>query len=150
MKKPSGIFCYCPATTKKFQDWLQKKYGDVDALNQAWGHFYGSFDEILPPRWMHSYSDYTDFRLFTMDNVVEEIAYRTKIIKDCDTKPVIAHAWGGGAVTCSQLGGMAFDDWKNASVFRRPQWKKLPSIAMRGATTLIRNTLLTTTLPEVG
>ena len=126
MKKPSGIFCYCPATTKKFQDWLQKKYGDVDALNQAWGHFYRSFDEILPPRWMHSYSDYTDFRMFTMDNVVEEIAYRTRIIKDCDVKPVIAHAWGGGAVTCSQLGGMAFDDWKNAQVFDKWGFSAFP------------------------
>ena len=128
-KRPSGIFCYCPASTKKFQQWLQKKYGTVETLNEAWGHFYHDFDEIMPPRWMHSYSDYTDFRLFTMDNVVEEIAYRTKIIKDCDVKPVIAHAWGGGAVTCSQLGGMAFDDWKNAEVFDKWGFSAFPQKA---------------------
>lgn len=128
-KRPSGIFCYCPASTKKFRNWLQKKYGDVNALNEAWGHFYGSFDEILPPRWMHSYSDYTDFRLFTMDNVVEEIDFRTRVIKACDKKPVIAHAWGGGAVTCSQLGGMAFDDWKNAKVFDKWGFSAFPQKA---------------------
>jgi len=128
-KKPSGIFCYCPASTKKFQNWLQKKYGDVETLNNAWGHFYRSFDEILPPRWMHSYSDYTDFRLFNMDNVVEEISFRTQVIKDCDNKPVIAHAWGGGAVTCSQLGGMAFDDWKNAKVFDKWGFSAFPQKA---------------------
>ncbi len=125
-RKPSGIFCYCPACIKKFQVWLEKKYGDIQTLNKAWGHFYGSFDEILPPRWMHSYSDYTDFRLFTVENVVEEIAYRTSVIKSCDDKPVIAHAWGGGSITCAGLGGMAFDDWKNAKVFDKWGFSAFP------------------------
>ncbi len=128
-KHPSGMFCYCPASTKKFQNWLQKKYGTVETLNNAWGHFYHDFDEILPPRWMNSYSDYTDFRLFTMDNVVDEIAFRTRVIKECDNKDVIAHAWGGGAITCAQLGGMAFDDWKNAAVFDKWGFSAFPQRA---------------------
>ena len=128
-KRPSGIFCYCDASTKKFRTWLEKKYGNIQTLNDAWGHFYGNFDEILPPRWMNSYCDYTDFRLFTMENVVEEIDFRTKVIKACDNKPVIAHAWGGGAITCSQLGGMAFDDWKNAAVFDKWGFSAFPQKA---------------------
>lgn len=115
-KHPYDIFCYCPATRKKFQQWLRNKYHSIDALNNAWGYFYNDFDEVRPPRWLTSYADYADFRIFTMDNVAEEVKYRTDIIRSCDTKPVIAHAWGGGSVTCVQLGGMAFDDWKNAEM----------------------------------
>lgn len=128
-KKPNGIFCYCPASRAKFRLWLEKKYHDIETLNRAWGHFYGSFDEVDPPRWTHSYADYADFRLFTMDNVTEEIAYRTEIIRSADTKPVVAHAWGGGCVTCPQLGGMAFDDWKNARVFDKWGYSAFPKDA---------------------
>ena len=126
LKQPSGIFCYCEASVKRFRQWLQEKYGDIQTLNAAWGHYYGDFDEIRPPRWTSSYADYADFRLFNMDNVAREIQYRTDIIRACDTKPVIAHAWGGGAVTCVQLGGMAFDDWKNAEVFDKWGYSAFP------------------------
>ena len=125
-RSPDGIFCYCDASVAKYRRWLEKKYGDIDTLNEAWGYFYRSFDEVRPPRWTTSYSDYTDFRLFTMDNIVEEIRFRSDIIRACDTKPVIAHAWGGGAVTCAQLGGMAFDDWKNAKVFDKWGYSAFP------------------------
>ena len=113
-KNPVGIFCYCPTSVKKYQNWLKKKYGDIQALNDAWGYFYNNFEEVRPPRWHVSYGDYIDFRQFEVDNVAEEVAFRSEIIRKFDNKPVIAHAWGGGSVTCAQLAGMAFDDWKNA------------------------------------
>lgn len=110
----SEVFCYCAATAEKFRQWLKKKYGTIEELNRAWGYFYGDFEEVRPPRWAPGYADYGDFRLFTMDNVAEEVRFRVQVIKKHDTRPVIAHAWGGGAVTCPKLGAMAFDDWKNA------------------------------------
>ncbi len=128
-KSPSGIFCYCPASVAKFQKWLEKKYKDIHVLNNAWGHFYNSFDEVRPPRWTASYSDYIDFRQFTIDNVAEEITFRSSIIREADNKPVIAHAWGGGCVTCPQLGGMAFDDWKNAEIFDKWGYSAFPKKA---------------------
>lgn len=128
-KTPSGIYCYCPESIRKYQGWLQKKYKDIHELNHAWGYGYSSFDEVRPPRWTASYSDSADFRLFNMDNVVDEIQFRTDIIRSCDTKPVIAHAWGGGATTCAQLGGMAFDDWKNSKVFDKWGYSAFPQTA---------------------
>ncbi len=128
-KSPCGIFCYCDASVKRFREWLAEKYGDIGSLNNAWGHFYESFDEIRPPRWNISYADYIDFRLFNVDNIAREINYRAEIIKKYDTKPVIAHAWGGGAVTCPQLGGMAFDDWKNAAVMDKWGYSAFPKSA---------------------
>ncbi len=125
-KDPVGIFCYCDASVERFRQWLREKYGDVKTLNEAWGHFYNDFDEVRPPRWTSSYADYADFRLFNMDNVKREIQYRSDIIRANDVKPVIAHAWGGGAVTCPKLGSMAFDDWKNAQVFDKWGYSAFP------------------------
>lgn len=125
-RNPNGIFCYCDASVRRFRDWLRTKYGDISALNDAWGYFYRSFDEVRPPRWTPSFSDYADFRLFNMDNVAAEIKFRSDIIRSCDTKPVIAHAWGGGAVTCANLGAMAFDDWKNAKIFDKWGYSAFP------------------------
>ncbi|MBR5527622.1 MAG: beta-galactosidase [Clostridia bacterium] len=126
-KSPCGVFCYCDASVAKFRTWLENKYTHIENLNNAWGMFYTSFDEVRPPRWFSSYSDYTDWRLFTVDNVTEEIKFRTDVIKANDTKPVIAHAWGGGTTTCPQLGGMAFDDWKNAKVFDKWGYSAFPN-----------------------
>lgn len=116
MKQPVGSFCYCEASQQKFRLWLQKKYGDIQTLNDAWGYAYDDFSQVHPPRWTSSYSDYADFRTFTMDNVAQEVQFRTDVIRACDDKPVFAHAWGGGSITCAWLGAMAFDDWKNAAV----------------------------------
>lgn len=46
--------CYCPACQVAFCAWLQEKYGDIAALNRAWGtafwaQTYDSFDQIGLP-----------------------------------------------------------------------------------------------------
>lgn len=120
-KKPTGMFCYCDASRKKFMHWLEKKYQTVERFNDAWGRHHNDFSEIALPHWVALGNDYVDYRLFTMDNIVEEITFRKQVIDSVDgEKPVIAHCWGSGSVGCMNLGGMAFDDWKNASVF--PMW----------------------------
>jgi beta-galactosidase len=46
--------CHCPASTEAFRAWLRERYGDVDALNEAWGtafwgQRYGGLDEVRTP-----------------------------------------------------------------------------------------------------
>ncbi|MBQ7728397.1 MAG: beta-galactosidase [Clostridia bacterium] len=125
----NGFYCYCPASVKKFRTWLSRKYGTMPRFNRAWGTFYDRFDEVRPPHWTGAFSNYADFRLFTMENIAEEIAFRRDVIKSMDNRPVIAHSWGGGATTCGNLGGMAFDDWKNAEVFDKWGYSAFPGSA---------------------
>ena len=127
------IFCYCPASAEKFRQWLRNKYHDIQSLNDAWGRFYGSFDEVRPPRWARSYSDFIDFRLFNMDNLAEELTFRTNIIREFDIKPVIAHSYGGGTVSSVSLGPMAFDDWKNAAIFDKWGFSAFPTVTSSGS-----------------
>jgi beta-galactosidase len=47
--------CYCDASAEAFRVWLRRRYGDLHALNQAWGtafwsQRYGEWEEIDPPR----------------------------------------------------------------------------------------------------
>jgi beta-galactosidase len=47
--------CYCPVSKNAFVDWLRRAYGDVDALNDAWGttfwgQRYGDWGEVDVPR----------------------------------------------------------------------------------------------------
>jgi len=67
--------CYCEASARDFRGWLRQRYGDLDALNAAWGtafwsQRYGAWDEIQPPRRAPTSSNPAqelDFRRFSSD-----------------------------------------------------------------------------------
>ncbi len=47
--------CYCAVSAEAFREWLRARYGDLAALNEAWGttfwgQRYGDWAEIEPPR----------------------------------------------------------------------------------------------------
>ena len=71
--------CYCDVSAAAFRGWLRERYGDLDALNDAWGtafwsQRYGDWDEILPPRTAPTFANPTqqlDFRRFSSDELLD-------------------------------------------------------------------------------
>ncbi len=70
--------CYCDVSAAAFRVWLQERYGDLEALNRAWGtdfwsQRYSNWDEILPPRrtptWPNP-SQQLDFMRFSSDELL--------------------------------------------------------------------------------
>jgi beta-galactosidase len=71
--------CYCDRSAAAFRDWLQRRYGDVEALNQAWStafwsQRYDTWRQVLPPRVAPSFpnpAQQVDFARFSSDAMLE-------------------------------------------------------------------------------
>lgn len=81
--------CHGEESTKRFRNWLQKRYKNLDTLNDAWGtafwsQIYGDWDEILTPREAPYFSNPTqqlDFKRFTSDTFLELLMMEKKILR---------------------------------------------------------------------
>jgi beta-galactosidase len=70
-----NLTCYCERSADAFRDWLVKRYGDLDTLNEAWGtsfwsQRYTDWAQIQPPRATPSFGNpgqELDFRRFSSD-----------------------------------------------------------------------------------
>ncbi len=103
--------CFCPHTLHHFQRWLQKKYGDISALNQAWATRFEDFQEVQFLRYHWDYPAWVDHRLFMVDNLGRQLEERVRVVKEADqTHPVMCH---GGTVSCSGAYGIVSggNDW---------------------------------------
>lgn len=87
------LFCYCEKTLARFVGWLREKYdNDINLLNNTWQRRYGAFAEVIPPVARGSYSDWADWRLFHIEDLVEQDKWRTQAIRDNDPDhPVMIH-----------------------------------------------------------
>jgi len=71
--------CYCETCAKQFRVWLEKRYGSLEAVNDAWGtnfwsQRYYDFEEIIPPRVTsgdHNPCQALDYKRFMSDSILE-------------------------------------------------------------------------------
>jgi beta-galactosidase len=71
--------CWCDVSAAAFRGWLRERYGDLDALNEAWGtafwsQRYGEWDHVLPPRTAPTFPNPTqqlDFARFSSDTLLD-------------------------------------------------------------------------------
>jgi len=98
--------CYCDVSAAAFRRWLQRRYGNIDELNQAWGtsfwsqHYY-SWEEILPPR-TPAYKTYAnptqllDYSRFSSDELLDCFRAEADVLRRRSTLPVTTnfmHFW---------------------------------------------------------
>ncbi|MEI6972524.1 MAG: beta-galactosidase, partial [bacterium] len=118
--------CFCPHTLAAWRNWLQERYGDIDALNRAWNSRYPSWAAIQPSRSMTARQPQAvDLAWQTfMDNVqiAGTLKARAAAIRDADPlrRPVFAHK-GGSAFASGQdwvyarcqdfLGSSCYPSW---------------------------------------
>ncbi|PSP55764.1 beta-galactosidase [Halobacteriales archaeon QS_1_67_19] len=97
------VRCYCEDCATRFRDWLEAKYGGVDALNEAWGTAFwsqehGRFDEIDPPGPTpaeHHPSRLLDYYRFASDSVVEYNRLQADLIRDANDEWFVTHNFMG-------------------------------------------------------
>ncbi|MFI6598155.1 beta-galactosidase [Nonomuraea sp. NPDC050536] len=82
--------CFCPESARHFRSWLEKRYGSVDALNQAWGtscwgQHYTNLDQVEPPRKAPgpvNPSQLVDWRRFCSDALLELFGAEKSVLRE--------------------------------------------------------------------
>ncbi len=125
------LYCYCPATTAAFQRWLQKRYGTLDKLNEAWVRRYPSFAAIDPPRDQGTYLDWVDWRRFIIERSTEEMRFRVENVRAVDKRSILeSHAGVQNVVEPCAVYGI--NTWRLAEVVETwglsnfPRWSMFP------------------------
>jgi beta-galactosidase len=82
-------YCYCDHHARSFRSWLERRYGSVESLNDAWGSAfwsqrYGEFAEILPPRMTPTHGNpgqLLDYKRFSSEAFLEEFLDEKRVLK---------------------------------------------------------------------
>jgi len=107
-------FCFCKYSVARFRRWLQKKYGSLDALNDAWYRHFASWEEVEPNRLstILSYTDFIDWKQFIADKLGEDLRDRYDAVKSVDRHAVAtSHAAGIGLFSSPLWWEGQSDDW---------------------------------------
>jgi beta-galactosidase len=91
--------CYCGSCAARFREWLQERYGSLEALNNAWGSvfwsaLYADWDEVPLP-WAtptyHNPSHMLDFLRFGSDSIAEYQQIQIDILRKLAPDQFITH-----------------------------------------------------------
>ena len=80
---------YSEVEAVAFRTWLERRYGDLDTLNSAWGtafwsQHYGTWEEVQPPRIAPSFSNPTqqlDFARFSSDALRDQLRAESEVLR---------------------------------------------------------------------
>jgi beta-galactosidase GanA len=129
-------FCYCHSTQARFREWLEKKYGTVEALNKAWYRTLRTWDEVEPPRFgtILTFTDYIDWKEFISDKLAEDLALKAAAVRSVLPDSVVtSHSAGPGLFTRPDWSGTPDDrkmsdsvDFYGASIYPKHAWTIKP------------------------
>ena len=91
-----NALCYDEASAEAFRIWLARRYGSIEALNQAWGtsfwsQRYTDFAEILPPRLalsLRNPGQLLDFQRFSSDALLEHYRAEAAVLRRHTRAPI--------------------------------------------------------------
>lgn len=107
-------FDHSDPTKAAFRIWLREKYGDLDALGEAWRRYsYAEWDDVMPPRQVQPYPECLDWMEFRKQNFYGHVADKIATIKAVDPDATIISHGIAGAMTA--MAGHGCDDWMAAS-----------------------------------
>ncbi len=86
------IACYCEHCQAGFVQWLERRYGELPALNTVWGRCYERWDQVEMPRNGSCITDFVDWREYQVDTMTGEAAWRLTSARRLDPNhPVYLH-----------------------------------------------------------
>jgi beta-galactosidase len=92
---PNGQYCYCPHSMARFREWLTRKHGSIEALNNAWYRTFSDWREVEPPRFgtILTYADFMDWRVYIGDKIAGDLKSRADAVREIDRSHLVtSHA----------------------------------------------------------
>ncbi|MCS7463505.1 beta-galactosidase [Paenibacillus doosanensis] len=88
--------CMCATCKSLWQEWLERRYGTIEQLNEAWGtdiwsEYYHSFEQVPQPGpapFLHNSSLKTMYQLFSMEKIAEFADEQAAIIRKYSKAPI--------------------------------------------------------------
>jgi len=88
--------CMCAACLRQWHEWLERRYGTIEKLNEAWGtkiwsEYYWSFEQVPQPGptpFLHNSSLRTMYQLFSMERIAEFAEEQAAIIRRYSDAPI--------------------------------------------------------------
>jgi beta-galactosidase len=89
-----GYVCFCPHTVAAFRNWLDAKYGSLDALCEAWRRRYSSWEDVHPGRQPgRGWTETIEFLQFLTWRAADNVRFRVARLRAADPNhDVIAHS----------------------------------------------------------
>ena len=126
-----GDRCYCSICTGAFQNWLRRRYGSLDELNEKWGtifwsHVYTDWDQIPPPLTTGGSPNpglALDFFRFSSDSYVAYQQMQVDILRKKCPNHFITHDFMGFKYDRINYFDLAQDlDFVSWNNYQRMQW----------------------------
>ena len=129
-----GDLCMCDSCKRQFQAWLHKKYGTIEALNDAWGtafwsQGYNHFEQIGTPLLTavgENPSAMLDWKCFCSDLIVDFAAHQARILREICHNHFITHNFMcfNNKVNYYDLAGLL--DFVSNDIYPAGHWQKQP------------------------
>ncbi|GAB3285695.1 beta-galactosidase [Kineosporia babensis] len=95
--------CYCDVSAQAFREWLTERHGTLEAVNQAWGtafwgHRFGAWEEILPPRGKHGAPNpglFIDYERYSSDALLAHYRAEREVLQEFSDRPVTTNMMVG-------------------------------------------------------
>jgi beta-galactosidase len=95
--------CYCDRSAAAFRAWLRHRHGSLDAVNAAWGtaqwgHRYGGWEEIAPPRGRHGAPNpglFLDYERYSSDALLAHYLAEKQVLQRHSDAPVTTNLMVG-------------------------------------------------------
>ncbi|BCL17522.1 beta-galactosidase [Micromonospora sagamiensis] len=109
--------CHCDVSAEAFRCWLRRRYGDLSALNEAWGtafwsQRYHDWAEVNPPRTAPTFTNPTqqlDFLRFSSDEQRAQLRAERDVLRRLVDQPVTTNFMIGGEVKALDYHSWAAD-----------------------------------------
>jgi beta-galactosidase len=129
--------CYCPECASAFRVWLERRYGDLEALNRAWGTVfwsqeYSAWDQIHPANLtvaVPNPSHVLDYYRFASVSIVDFQQIQIDIIRSIvGPGPFITHNFMGLYYDIDQFNlakGLDLVSWDNYPTANPDRWRQI-------------------------